>query len=120
LVAASLHDDIADTHWYRPQFDQALAEEAQAAGAVYLDTTRLERLRHEGDSSILEGDREGQSVQITARFVIDASGPRGFLHRALRLDEAPRRWLPATQGLYSHFEDVERWDRLKPTSELPP
>ena len=32
LVAASPHDAIADTHWYRPQFDQALAEEAQRAG----------------------------------------------------------------------------------------
>src|SRR5690242_14057909 len=29
LVAASPHDEIADTHWYRPEFDQALAEEAQ-------------------------------------------------------------------------------------------
>src|SRR5687767_7278930 len=29
LVAASPHDGIADTHWYRPEFDQALAQEAQ-------------------------------------------------------------------------------------------
>ena len=120
LVAASPHDDIADTHWYRPQFDQALAEEAQAEGAVYLDATRLERLRHEGDWTILEGERDGRSVRITTRFVIDASGPRGFLHRALGLDETPCRWLPPTQGLYTHFEDVDRWDRVRPTSELAP
>jgi tetracycline 7-halogenase / FADH2 O2-dependent halogenase len=120
LVAASPHDEIADTHWYRPQFDQALAEEAQTDGAVYLDTTRLERLRLEGDSTVLEGERDGRSLRITARFVIDASGPRGFLHRALGLDEAPRLWLPATQGLYTHFEQVERWDELRPTSEPPP
>ena len=43
LVAASPHDEIADTHWYRPDFDHALVREAQAAGAVYLDETRLER-----------------------------------------------------------------------------
>jgi FADH2 O2-dependent halogenase len=120
LVAASPHDEIADTHWYRPQFDQALAEEAQTEGVIYLDETRLERLRQEGDATILEGERGGESVRITAGFVIDASGPRGFLHRALNLDEAPRRWLPATQGLYSHFEDVERWDRLRPTLASPP
>jgi FADH2 O2-dependent halogenase len=120
LVAASPHDGIADTHWYRPQFDQALAQEAQAEGAVYLDATRLERLRHEGDCSILEGERDGRSVRITARFVVDASGPRGFLHRALRLDEAGCRWLPATQGLYTHFEGVDRWDRLRPAAEPPP
>ena len=119
LVAASPHDDIADTHWYRPQFDQALAEEAQAEGVIYLDETRLERLRQEGDATILEGDRNGRSVRITTRFVIDASGPRGFLHRALGLEELPHRWLPPTQGLYTHFEDVRRWDRLTP-SVLPP
>jgi tetracycline 7-halogenase / FADH2 O2-dependent halogenase len=120
MVAASPHDDIADTHWYRPQFDQALAEEAQAEGAIYLDRTALDGYRHEGDGTILEGKREGRSVRIGARFVIDASGPRGFLHRALRLEEAPCRWLPPTQGLYSHFEGVERWDRLRPSAEPPP
>ncbi|MGB2714236.1 MAG: FAD-dependent oxidoreductase [Vicinamibacterales bacterium] len=120
MVAASPHDEIADMHWYRPQFDQALAEEAQREGAVYLDQTRLTGIRHEGESSILDGDREGKSVRITARFVIDASGPRGFLHRELGLGQAPGRWLPATQGLYTHFDGVERWDRLRPSAALPP
>ena len=120
LVAASPHDAIADTHWYRPQFDQALAEEAQRAGAEYLDMTRLECLSHHGGNSILDGEREGRPVRVSARFVIDASGPRGFLHRALHLEETPLRWLPPTQGLYTHFEEVERWDRLYPSVECPP
>ena len=120
LVAASPHDEVADTHWYRPDFDRALAEEARIEGAVYLDMTRIDRLRHEGDCSILEAERDGQSVRITAGFVIDASGPRGFLHRALRLEATPPRWLPPTQALYTHFEGVERWDRLRSTPEPPP
>ncbi len=120
MVAASPHDDIADTHWYRPDFDHALAREAEAAGAVYLDMTRLEHLRHEGDLSILEGEREGRPVRIAARFVVDATGPRGFLHHALGLEEGPRRWLPATQGLFTHFEGVKRWDSLNPTPVAPP
>jgi FADH2 O2-dependent halogenase len=119
MVAASPHDEIADTHWYRPDFDRALAEEAQGDGAVYLDMTRLETVRHEGGRAILEGQRDGRTVQIDAGFVIDATGPRGFLHHALRLPEASRRWLPGTQGLYSHFEGVERWDRLRP-GQTPP
>ena len=118
LVAASPHDAIADTHWYRPEFDQALVEEAQRAGADYLDMTRLESLSHHGDGSILDGEREGRPIRVRARFVIDASGPRGFLHRALRLEETPLRWLPPTQGLYTHFEGVERWDRLHPSAEM--
>jgi FADH2 O2-dependent halogenase len=107
-------------HWYRPDFDRALAEEAERAGAVYLDMTRLDAFRQEGTCTTLEGERDGSAVRVTARFVIDASGPRGFLHRALGLPEAPRRWLPPTQGLYTHFERVERWDRLRPPAETPP
>ena len=120
LVAASPHDEIADTHWYRPQFDHALAQEAEAEGAVYLDMTRLDRLRQDADGTILEGERDGRPVRINARFVIDASGPRGFMQRALALTEAPLRWLPATQGLFTHFEGVERWDRLRASPEAPP
>jgi FADH2 O2-dependent halogenase len=120
MVAASPHDEIADTHWYRPQFDQALVEEARNAGATYLDITRLTGLHRRGDSTILDGDREGRSVRITAPFVVDASGPGGFLHRQLQLGEVATRWLPPTQGVYSHFEGVERWDRLLPPNDVPP
>ena len=41
LVAASPHDEIADTHWYRPDFDHFLVSEAEAAGVpMYRDETR--------------------------------------------------------------------------------
>ena len=120
LVAASPHDAIADTHWYRPDFDQALMQEAQVEGAIYLDGTRLDGLRREGDRSLLEGERNGRPVRISAGFVIDASGPRGFLQRALGFAEAPCRWLPPTQGLYTHFEGVERWDALRASPDSPP
>ena len=120
LVAASPNDEIADTHWYRPEFDQALVEEAQAEGAIYLDLTRVTSVHQEGEETVLSAEREGRSLRIGAPFVIDASGPRGFLHHALGLEESSRRWLPPTQGLYTHFESVERWDRLRSTSETPP
>ncbi len=110
LVAASPHDEVADTHWYRPDFDHALVREAQDAGVVYLDDARIDGLRQQGNTVTLEGTREASSIRVTAGFVIDASGPRGFLHHALGLPEAALRWLPPTQGLYSHFEDVDRWD----------
>jgi tetracycline 7-halogenase / FADH2 O2-dependent halogenase len=120
MVAASPHDGIADTHWYRPDFDHALLREAEREGAIYLDDTRLDRIRFEGNRTTIEGTRHGHSVRVAAPFVIDASGPRGFLHGALRLGEQARRWLPPTQGLYTHFTEVERWDRLHDTTEAPP
>jgi len=120
MVGASPHDEIADTHWYRPDFDHALVREAEREGAIYLDETRLEGIRQEGDKTTLEGSRQGSSIRVTAPFVIDASGPRGFLHGALNLGEQTRRWLPPTEGLYTHFSNVERWDRLHDTDEVPP
>ena len=98
LVAASPNDDVADTHWYRPDFDLALVEHAQTAGAIYLDDVRLEGIRDNGCGMALDGTRHGLAVDITAGFVIDASGPRGFLTTALGTGTAPLRWLPPTRG----------------------
>lgn len=120
LVTASPHDEVGDTHWYRPDFDQALVREAEAEGTIYLDETHLDSMREQPPGAILEGARKGRRVRLAAKFVIDASGPRGFLHQVLRLDEAPLRWLPPTHGLYTHFEDVERWDRLVRPETAPP
>ncbi len=120
LVAASPHDEVADTHWYRPEFDLALVEQARAAGAIYLDETRLEKVRDAGAGMTLEGTRDGVAVGITAGFVIDASGPRGFLTTALGTGSAPLRWLPPTQGLFTHFEHVDLWNDVVPADGTPP
>jgi tetracycline 7-halogenase / FADH2 O2-dependent halogenase len=120
LVAASPHDEIADTHWYRPDFDAFLVREAESAGVTYLDETALGRPRFESQGAVLEGARHGRTLVVTARFVIDASGPRGYLQRSLGLAEAAMRFLPATEGLYTHFRDVARWDHLLPSDRIPP
>jgi len=108
LVAASPNDDVADTHWYRPDFDAFLAHEAAAAGAEFRDRTRLRVLAHDASGFTLGADRLGSSSVIRARLVIDASGPRGFLHHALGLAEARFPHLPETEGLFAHFENVRR------------
>jgi len=120
LVAASPHDDVGDMHWYRPDFDHALVLEAESEGATYLDETHLERVRVEDGGVVLDGTRKGRSLRLSASFLIDASGPRGFLQQALGLPAAPLDWLPPTQALYTHFEGVERWDRLAVDAETPP
>jgi tetracycline 7-halogenase / FADH2 O2-dependent halogenase len=120
LVAASPKDNVADTHWYRSDFDLALVEQAQAAGAIYLDELRLEKIRDTGSEMSMEGTRRERSVEITAQFVIDASGPRGFLANALGTGSAPLRWLPATQGVFTHFENVDLWENVAPPDGSPP
>lgn len=112
LVAASPHDGIADTHWYRPDFDHFLVEQAQQAGVVYFDQTDLGQARPEAGRMALLGTRSGRSCELTARFVIDASGQRGFLTRALGPAEATFPRLPATEALFTHFSNVHRLDRI--------
>ena len=120
LVGASPHDEIADTHWHRPSFDAFLTAEAQEAGAEYLDETVIERVLFEGDTARLDLVRRGAPASLVAGFVVDASGPRGALHRLLDLGEAPMRWLPPTEGIYAHFEGVARWDvAVRPEAGVP-
>jgi tetracycline 7-halogenase / FADH2 O2-dependent halogenase len=120
LVAASPHNTIADTHWYRADFDEFLVRQAQAAGAVYLDDVKLDSAKFEPGSAMLTGQRAGQPFAVKAAFVIDATGPRGFLHRALGLRETGFPVMPSTHGLYSHFRNVKRWDALHLLQERPP
>jgi FADH2 O2-dependent halogenase len=116
LVAASPHDAIADTHWYRAEVDAFFVKEAQEAGVEYLDEVRLRSAREEDDAVRLDGD----SLTVRARFVVDATGPRGFLHRALGLAELSLPDFPPTQALYTHFTGVRRLDELAASGELPP
>jgi tetracycline 7-halogenase / FADH2 O2-dependent halogenase len=111
LVAASPHNEIADTHWYRADFDHFLVQEAERLGVDYFDQVSLQSYEDEVNGVQLCGERDGGSLEFSAQFVIDATGPRGFLHRALRLDETPLPDYPATQSLNSHFSGVSRLEQ---------
>jgi tetracycline 7-halogenase / FADH2 O2-dependent halogenase len=106
LVAASPHDDIADTHWYRADVDHFLVNEAQRLGVEYHDDTRIESLDFAEDGATLVGRTGDAGFRFHAGFLIDATGPRGFLHRALHLGEATLPGVPATDSLYCHFTGV--------------
>lgn len=122
LVAASPRDEVADTHWYRADFDHFLVREAQAEGVEYLDRTSLASFEATAGGVRLEGGRLGRPLSIGARFAVDASGPRGFLHHALALPEAAFPHLPKNEGLYTHFQGVRRVEEMGfcPGGESPP
>lgn len=109
LVAASPRDEIADTHWYRADFDHLLVREAQSLGVEYLDRVTLREVRDTGSEVVLSGTRGGEDLTVHAGFVVDATGPRGFLHEALQLGERAMPGFSATQALYSHFSSVGRF-----------
>jgi len=106
LVAASPHNEISDTHWCRADFDCFLVQEARKLGVHYLDETTMTRVIESHDVIELSGTHNDQPITISAKFLIDASGPRGFLHHALGLQEKELPHFPSTQALYSHFAGV--------------
>jgi tetracycline 7-halogenase / FADH2 O2-dependent halogenase len=112
LVAASPRDEVADTHWYRADFDAFLAGQARDEGADYRDRTRLDAIRASGQGFELEGERAGRRLALRARFVADATGPSGFLHHALGLPSSGFSDLPGIRGLYTHFEGVRRLEEI--------
>src|SRR3954468_8431599 len=75
LVAASPRDEIADTHWYRPSFDEFLVNEAVREGVEYVDEIKLETPTFAGDTVALSGTRDGKPIRLKVRYLIDASGP---------------------------------------------
>jgi tetracycline 7-halogenase / FADH2 O2-dependent halogenase len=112
LVAASPSDELSDTHWLRSDVDHFLVRETAALGVEYLDELQLDGIQPGDSASRLTGRRRGGSLSLRARFVVDASGPGGFLNRALGMPNVGFRDYPATQALFSHFTDVARCEEM--------
>jgi len=112
LVAASPNNDIADTHWYRADFDEFLVGHALALGVDYVDEVDLTSVAKSNKEITLTGFHKNGPLTVSAEFVIDASGPRGFLHRALGLQEQDLPRYPGTQAIYSHFVGVGRLEDI--------
>lgn len=106
LVAASPHDGIADTHWYRAEVDHLFVQQAQKIGVRYLDEVTLDSISESDQEIHLQGRRKEEAISVRAKFLVDATGPRGFLHHALKLHELPLPGFPPTQALFSHFTGV--------------
>jgi FADH2 O2-dependent halogenase len=112
LVAASPRDEIADTHWYRPEFDEFLVKEAVRQGVEYRDECEVSRVEIGETGARIAMTHQGKATEIQARLVVDASNHRGPLARSLGLVDEPLPHLPATEALYTHFRGVPRLSDL--------
>jgi FADH2 O2-dependent halogenase len=111
LVAASPADEVGDTHWFREHFDHFLVRETEAAGIPYYDRTEISAIDHTSGWR-LRGRRQGQSVDVTAAFVIDATGPAGLLARVLDVDTSPSAVRTNSWSVFSHFAEVDPWESV--------
>ncbi|MEO8564394.1 MAG: FAD-dependent oxidoreductase [bacterium] len=115
LVAASPEDALSDTHWLRADVDHHLVRQAVDAGVDYRDRTEVTALELSSGAARLSGTRNGEPFQLGARFVVDASGPGGFLERELGIPSALDRTRTRAGIVFSHFEGVRLMRDLVPT-----
>ncbi len=107
LVAASPDDAIADSHWLRAGVDHHFVREAVAAGVAYRDRVALRRASFDAGGARLEGESGGgDAVDLRARFVVDATGPGGFLARQIGLPPALDHTETRSALVFSHFANV--------------
>src|SRR5688572_10370289 len=119
LVAASPGDELSDTHWLRSDVDHFLAREAISAGVEYLDEMQIETWDRDEGGSMLSGRRRGALVSMRAPLVIDASGPSGFISRAMSFPNRGFAGYPNTQALFSHFTGVARCGEMSEFAAAP-
>lgn len=106
LVAASPHDSLSDTHWLRADVDHHFVRQAISAGVDYRDRVELTEADVTSDSVRVTGSRNGTEFELRAHFLIDASGPNGFLARQLSIPSGLAHTETRSALVFSHFDRV--------------
>jgi FADH2 O2-dependent halogenase len=114
LVAASPDDSISDTHWLRADVDHHFVREAIAAGVDYRDRVELTKADVAPDSVRVSGIRNGAPLELRANFLIDASGPGGFLAQQLSIPSGLANTETRSGLVFSHFEGLRLMSDVVP------
>jgi tetracycline 7-halogenase / FADH2 O2-dependent halogenase len=114
LVAASPDDQLSDTHWLRADVDHHFVSQAVAAGVDYRDRVDLTSADISSHAVRLSGTRSGAPFALRANFVVDASGPGGFLARQLAIPSGLDETQTRAALVFSHFDDVRLMSDIVP------
>jgi FADH2 O2-dependent halogenase len=114
LVAASPNDELSDTHWLRADVDHHFVREAVAAGVDYRDRVEITGAGIDSDSAQLNCRRDGQEFSLETQFIVDASGPGGFLARQLSIPSALEQTETRSALVFSHFDGARLMGDLVP------
>ncbi len=111
MVAASPDEEIADTHWLRQDVDHHLVRCAIAEGVHYLDRAELTQADFNDHGASLEIETQAERLRVNTGYLVDGSGPDGFLARSLGIER--RIHLPIDSGLlFAHFDGIRPWDDI--------
>jgi tetracycline 7-halogenase / FADH2 O2-dependent halogenase len=114
LVAASPNDSLSDTHWLRADVDHHFVRQAVAAGVDYREGVELTSAEVASNSVRVRGHRNGSAFELRANFLIDASGPGGFLARQLSIPSGLEHMETRSAIVFSHFDGVRLMSDVVP------
>jgi len=107
-----------DWTWQIPRadFDKAITDEMQRKGIDIQFETEVTNVQFEGTDSITTiQNAQGETAQIRAKFLIDASGYGRVLPRMLNLDAASK--LSPHSAIFSHIIDDRRPEGVEGTQK---
>jgi flavin-dependent dehydrogenase len=97
----------------RADFDMTLAEEAKRQGVDVCFETEVTAIKFEGtDSTTTIKNKDGSTENITAKFIVDASGYGRVIPRLFNLDRPSN--LPPRKTLFAHIQDPQRLQYSEP------
>jgi FADH2 O2-dependent halogenase len=111
VVAASTDDVTADTHWYRPDFDQFLFEEARREEIPCFEQVEISAIERD-DGWRIDARRGDEPLAVRARLLVDASGDGGVLARRLGIATDPAPMRTRSRAVLAHFRGVGSWREI--------
>lgn len=112
LVAASPSDEVGDTHWYRADVDQFIAQQFLEAGGELWEETRIDAAHQVTSGWELHGTRGTSTLSVQAQFLVDGTGGDSALVRWLNLPTQSDRLQTHSRSLFGHFLEVPLWSDL--------
>jgi flavin-dependent dehydrogenase len=91
----------------RAKFDHLLLDHAQSLGCEVWQDTKVQSAKIGDDGVTVTCERDGQTHEISARWILDASGRDAFLGRQMQLPKTDLG-LPKKFATFAHFKHVKR------------
>lgn len=107
LVAASESDYLSDTHWMRSDVDQYLLLVAMAYGVKFCLGCDYQLSKAENGWK-LSGKVMDQEVNVSADFLVDATGVAGKVFEVLEVPQQADVLKTNSQAVYGHFRGLKR------------
>jgi len=117
LAAASSSDEVSDTQWLRSDVDSFFFKKACESGVVPLENSEVDSLDKTTNGWILkvrsvEASASAQLHNLSASFLIDASGAGQVLARHLNIEDQSDELATNSRAIFAHVTGLPEWHNI--------